>query len=66
LDSGKTEIANLEITVLIDKNVAGLEITMYDTCGVDIFETTLDYVSCVLDREYLFVDIRGFGKGSTG
>ena len=41
LDAGKAEIANLQIAVLIDKNVARLQITVNDTRGVDIFQATL-------------------------
>jgi hypothetical protein len=41
LDSGQTKIANLEIAVFVDEDVAGLEITMDDTGGVDIFQTSL-------------------------
>jgi hypothetical protein len=37
----ETEVADLEITVLIYENVAGLQITVDDTGGVDVFETTL-------------------------
>jgi hypothetical protein len=31
LDTGETEIANLQIAVLVDKDVAGLQITVNDT-----------------------------------
>lgn len=41
LNTGKTEIANLEIAVLVDKDVAGLQIAMNDTCGVDILQSSL-------------------------
>lgn len=41
LNSGKTEIANLEIAVLVDEDVAGLEITMDDTGRVDVLQTPL-------------------------
>jgi len=41
LQTGKTEVADLEIAVLVYEDIAGLEITMDDTCGVDIFETAL-------------------------
>jgi hypothetical protein len=37
LDSGQTKVANLEIAVFVDKDVAGLEITMNNTGGVDVF-----------------------------
>ena len=41
LNTGETEIADLEITVLIDEDVGRLEIPMDDTCRMDILETTL-------------------------
>lgn len=41
LNTSEAEIANLEIAVLVDEDVAGLEITMDDACRVDILETTL-------------------------
>ena len=41
LDSSEAEIANLEVTVLIDQNVAGLEISMDDTGAVDVFQSSL-------------------------
>lgn len=42
LYSGETEVADLEVTVLVDEDVAGFQIPMDDTGGVDIFQTTLD------------------------
>jgi len=41
LDTGKTEVADLEIAVFIDEDVTRLQIAMDDTRRVDIFETTL-------------------------
>jgi len=41
LYTSETEVADLEIAVLVDENVAGLQVTMYDTSGVDVFQTTL-------------------------
>ena len=45
LQTGKAEVADLEIAVLVYENVTGLEIAMDDTCGVDILETALNEVS---------------------
>ena len=42
LDTGEAEIANLQIAVLVDENVGGLEVTVDDTGGVDVFQTTLE------------------------
>lgn len=41
LDSSKTKVANLEITVFVDENVGRLEVTVDDTGRVDVFETAL-------------------------
>lgn len=42
LDTGETEIANLQIAVLVDENVGGLKVTVDNTGGVDVFQTTLE------------------------
>lgn len=44
LDAGKSEVANLQIAVLVDQDVAGLEIAVNDASRVDIFQTTLKRV----------------------
>jgi hypothetical protein len=41
LYTGETEVANLEIAVLVDEDVAGLQVAVDDTSGVDVFQTTL-------------------------
>lgn len=41
LYTGETEVANLEIAVLVDEDVAGLQVAVHDTSGVDVFQTTL-------------------------
>lgn len=41
LYTGETEVANLEIAVLVDENVAGLEIAVHNTSRVDVFQSTL-------------------------
>jgi hypothetical protein len=51
LYTGETEVADLEITVLVDENVARLQIAVDDTGGVDIFQTTLLAVS--QEKSYL-------------
>jgi len=53
LYTGETEVADLKITVLVDENVAGLQVTMYDTSGVDVFQTTL------LESVFVFVILAG-------
>lgn len=42
LDTRKAEIANLQVAVLVDQDVAGLQVTVDDTGGVDVFEAALD------------------------
>ena len=39
LNARETEVADLELTVGIDEEVARLEITMENVCGMDVFET---------------------------
>jgi len=41
LNTCETEVADLQIAILIYKNVAGLEISMDNAGGVDILQTTL-------------------------
>lgn len=41
LNSRQTEIADLQIAILIDENVAGLEVSVDHTSGVNIFQATL-------------------------
>lgn len=41
LDAREAEIANLQVAVLVDQDVAGLQVTMNNTCGVDVFEAAL-------------------------
>lgn len=41
LDTGQSEIADLQITVFVDENVAGLQVTMDDASGVNVFEAAL-------------------------
>lgn len=38
----KSEIADLEITVLVDKNVARLQVAVNNSGGVDVFQSALD------------------------
>jgi hypothetical protein len=41
LDASKTKVADLEIAILVDENVTGLQVTVNDPGGVDVFETSL-------------------------
>lgn len=41
LYTGQAEIADLEITVLIYEDVAGLQVSVDNTSGVNIFQSTL-------------------------
>ena len=40
LDAGETKVANLELAVCIDEEVAGLEVTVKHVRRVDILQTT--------------------------
>ena len=65
LYTGQAEIADLQIAVLVDKDVAGLQVTVNDTGGVNIFQTTLSSVSRISQVVYVR-HIQESGKGSTG
>ena len=41
LDAGQTKIADFEIAVFVDQNIAGFKIAMHDTGRVHIFQTSL-------------------------
>lgn len=41
LNAGQAKVANLQIAILVDENVAGLQVTMHDAGGVHVFQATL-------------------------
>ena len=41
LEAGKTEIADLQVTVFVDQDIARLQVAMNNTRRVDIFQATL-------------------------
>ena len=41
LNPSKTEITDLEVTVLVDQNVARLQVAMDDASGMDVFQSAL-------------------------
>lgn len=41
LDTGQAEVANLKIAVFVDEDIAGLQVAMNDTGGVDVLEAAL-------------------------
>ena len=45
LYAGQAKIADLQVTVLVHEDVAGLQVTMNDTSGMHIFQPTLPEVS---------------------
>jgi hypothetical protein len=64
LYTGETEVANLEIAVLVDQDVARLQVTMDHTGGVDIFQATLDKSANVSGCSR-FGNVPESGRGST-
>ena len=40
--TGQAEVTNLQVAVLIDQDVAGLQVTMHDTCRVNVFQAPLE------------------------
>lgn len=53
LNACQTEVADFEIAILINQNVARLQVAVYHAGGVNVFQTTHDLVEEVLD-ELLF------------
>ena len=45
LDTCQAKVADFQITVLVHENVARLQITMNNTCRMNVFQTTLERVS---------------------
>ena len=43
LNAGQTEIADLQITVLVDKDVTGLQVAVHNSGRMHVFQTTLDW-----------------------
>ena len=68
LDSGQAEVADLEIAVFVDEDVAGLEITMNDPCRVDIFQPALHVDGSAMPdhRESPGGDLPGSDRESIG
>jgi hypothetical protein len=54
LDTGQTKVANLQIAVLVDQDVAGLQVTVDNAGGVDVFQTAL----CIWSVESLCAEFR--------
>jgi len=50
LNTGKTKVANLQVAVLVDQDVAGLQVTVDNTSRVNVFQTTKDLVEEVLNE----------------
>ena len=45
LDSRQAEIANLEVAILVDQDVAGLKISVHHTSRMHVFQAPLDAIS---------------------
>ena len=39
---GETEVADFEITIIINQNITGLEIPVHHACGMNVLQSTLD------------------------
>lgn len=50
LDPSQAKIADLEIAVLVHKDVAGLEVSVHDAGGVHVFQSTQNLVEEILDE----------------
>lgn len=42
LNTGQTEVANLQIAILVDQNVAGLQVTVDNASRVDVLQSALE------------------------
>jgi hypothetical protein len=38
----QAEVADLEVAVLVYEDVGGLEVSVHDACGVDVFQAALE------------------------
>jgi hypothetical protein len=65
LYTGETKVADLEIAVLIDEDVARLQVTVDDTSRVDVFQATL-LRSAIVSQIVCVCHVPGFGRGSIG
>jgi hypothetical protein len=65
LYTGETEVANLEIAVLVDEDVAGLQVAVHDTSRVDVFQTAL-FMSARFLGSLEFCYTPKSGRGSIG
>ena len=53
LDAGEAEVADLEVAVLVDEDVAGLEVAVHDAGRVHVLESAQDLVEEVLYELFL-------------
>lgn len=65
LYTGQAEITDLQIAVFVYEDVAGLQVTVNNPSGVDVFQTTLSKVS-LASRVLCTLHIPGSGKGNIG
>jgi hypothetical protein len=50
LDAGEAEVADLQVTVLVDEDVAGLQVAVHDAGRVHVLQAAQDLVEEVLDE----------------
>ena len=43
LDAGETEVTDLQIAVLVDQDIRGLQVPMNDSSRMDIFQSSLEH-----------------------
>lgn len=51
LDPRQTKVADLQIAVFVDKDIAGFEVTVHHTGGMDIFQSSLSVRQKTCQRE---------------
>ena len=49
LNTGETKVTDLQVTILVHKDIAGLQIAVDDSCRVHVFQSSLNNISMMND-----------------
>jgi hypothetical protein len=66
LNPSQSKVANLEIAVLVDQNIGGLQIAMYDASRMNVFQASLSWISHLAERRDEEDHTQGFDRESIG
>ena len=50
LNTGETKVANFQVTVLVHKDVAGLQVAVDDSCRMYVLQSSLEFYQCLESR----------------